>query len=90
MHFLFAATKLHRVAQSVGALLDIVARLEAKSVALGILAMSGSQTLDTGTAIGKLMLAVIVAVGQFEREMMLERQREGIAQAKRDGRCYKG
>jgi Protein of unknown function (DUF3892)/Resolvase, N terminal domain len=51
--------------------------------------MSGGQPLDTGTAIGKLMLAVIGAVGQFEREMMLERQREGIAKAKRDGR-YKG
>jgi DNA invertase Pin-like site-specific DNA recombinase len=51
--------------------------------------MSGSQPLDTGTAIGKLMLAVIGAVGQFEREMMLERQREGIAKAKRDGR-YNG
>ena len=35
------------------------------------------------------MLAVISAVGRFEREMMLERQREGIAKAKRDGR-YKG
>ena len=44
---------------------------------------------DTGTAIGKLILAVISAVGRFEREMMLERQREGIAKAKRDGR-YKG
>ena len=51
--------------------------------------MSVGQPLDTGTAIGKLMLAVIGAVGQFEREMMLERQREGIAKAKRDGR-YKG
>ena len=35
------------------------------------------------------MLAVIGAAGQFEREMMLERQREGIAQAKKDGK-YKG
>ena len=35
------------------------------------------------------MLAVIGAVGQAEREAMLERQREGIAKAKRDGR-YKG
>ena len=51
--------------------------------------MSGTQTLDTGTAVGKLMLAVIGAVGQFEREMMLERQREGIAKAKAQGR-YKG
>ena len=48
-----------------------------------VLAMSGAQPLDTGTAIGRLMLAVIGAVGQAEREAMLERQREGIAKAKR-------
>ena len=47
--------------------------------------MSGAQPLDTGTAIGRLMLAVIGAVGQAEREAMLERQREGIAKAKREG-----
>ena len=51
--------------------------------------MSGAEPLDTGTAIGRLMLAVIGAVGQAEREAMLERQREGIAKAKREGR-YKG
>jgi DNA invertase Pin-like site-specific DNA recombinase len=82
-------TKLDRLARSVPDLLNMVARLEGKNVALRVLAMSGGQPLDTGTAIGKLMLAVIGAVGQFEREMMLERQREGIAKAKRDGR-YKG
>jgi DNA invertase Pin-like site-specific DNA recombinase len=82
-------TKLDRLARSVPDLLTMVARLEGKNVALRVLAMSGAQPLDTGTAIGKLMLAVIGAVGQFEREMMLERQREGIAKAKRDGR-YKG
>jgi DNA invertase Pin-like site-specific DNA recombinase len=82
-------TKLDRLARSVPDLLTMVARLEGKNVALRVLAMSGGQPLDTGTAMGKLMLAVIGAVGQFEREMMLERQREGIAKAKRDGR-YKG
>jgi DNA invertase Pin-like site-specific DNA recombinase len=51
--------------------------------------MSGEQPLDTSTTVGKLMLAVIAAVGQFEREMMLERQREGLAKAKHEGR-YKG
>src|SRR5271167_406500 len=51
--------------------------------------MSGSQPLDTSTATGRLMLAVIGAVGQAERETMLERQREGIAKAQREGR-YKG
>ena len=51
--------------------------------------MSGNQSLDTTTSTGRLMLAVIGAVGQAEREAMLERQREGIAKAKREGR-YKG
>jgi DNA invertase Pin-like site-specific DNA recombinase len=46
--------------------------------------MSGTQP-ETG----HVMLAVIGAVGQAEREAMLERQREGIAKAKREGR-YKG
>ena len=82
-------TKLDRLARSVTDLLTIVGRLEAKKVALRVLAMSGAQTLDTSTAIGKLMLSVIGAVGQFEREMMLERQRDGIAKAQREGR-YRG
>jgi DNA invertase Pin-like site-specific DNA recombinase len=85
----FIVTKLDRLARSVGDLLNIVARLEAKKVSLRILAMSGTQPLDTSSATGKLMLAIIGAVGQAERETMLERQREGIAKAKREGR-YKG
>ena len=85
----FAVTKLDRLARSVGDLLAIVARLEAKRVSLRVLSMSGTQSLDTGTSTGRLMLSVIGAVGQVEREAMLERQREGIAKAKREGR-YKG
>ena len=85
----FAVTKLDRLARSVGDLLAIVARLEGKKVSLRVLSMSGTQSLDTSTATGRLMLAVIGAVGQAEREAMLERQREGIAKAKREGR-YKG
>jgi len=45
--------------------------------------------LDTHTPTGKLMLNVIGSVAQFEREIMLERQREGIQKAKADGK-YKG
>jgi DNA invertase Pin-like site-specific DNA recombinase len=85
----FVCTKLDRLARSVGDLLAIVARLEGKGVSLRVLSISGSQALDTGTSTGRLMLAVIGAVGQAEREAMLERQREGIAKAKREGR-YKG
>ena len=51
--------------------------------------MSGSEHLDTSSAVGKLTLSVLGAVSQFEREIMLERQRESIAKAKREGR-YKG
>jgi DNA invertase Pin-like site-specific DNA recombinase len=42
--------------------------------------------MDTKTPTGKLMLAMLGAAAQFEREMMLERQREGIAKAKSAGR----
>jgi len=45
--------------------------------------------MDTKTPTGKLMLTVLGGVAQFEREMMLERQREGIAKAKSAGK-YKG
>ena len=82
-------TKLDRLARSVGDLLAIVARLEAKKVSLRVLSISGNQALDTATSTGRLTLSVIGAVGQAEREAMLERQREGIAKAKREGR-YKG
>jgi DNA invertase Pin-like site-specific DNA recombinase len=85
----FLVTKLDRLARSVGDLLNIVALLETKKVSIRVLSMSGSQPLDTGTATGRLMLAVIGAVGQAERETMLERQREGIAKAQREGK-YKG
>src|SRR3954451_15090417 len=86
---IFTVTKLDRLARSVGDLLAIVARLEAKKVSLRVLSISGSQALDTATSTGRLMLSVIGAVGQAEREAMLERQRAGIARAKAQGR-YKG
>lgn len=78
-------TKLDRLARSVADLVEITARLRAKSVALRILAMN----LDTGTPTGKLMLNLLGSIAEFERELMLERQREGIARAKAEGK-YKG
>jgi DNA invertase Pin-like site-specific DNA recombinase len=57
-------------------------------VALRILDFSGS-AVDTRGATGRLMLNMFAAMAQFEREMMLERQREGIAKAKAQGK-YKG
>jgi DNA invertase Pin-like site-specific DNA recombinase len=78
----FTATKIDRLARSVADLPAIVARLEAKKVSLRVLSISGNQPLDTATSTGRLMLAVIGAIGQAEREAMLERQRHGIAKAK--------
>jgi DNA invertase Pin-like site-specific DNA recombinase len=81
-------TKLDRLARSVSDLLATVASLDSKGVALRVLSMGGS-ALDTGTPTGRLMLTMLGAVAEFERSLMLERQREGIAKAKADGR-YKG
>jgi DNA invertase Pin-like site-specific DNA recombinase len=73
--------KLDRIARSTRHLLEIVDALDKKAVAFRVLNMN----LDTSTPTGKLMLSMLAAIGQFEREMMLERQREGIDQAKREG-----
>ncbi|MDW4548401.1 recombinase family protein [Defluviimonas sp. D31] len=78
-------TKLDRLARSVRHLGEIVEALDGKRVGLRILDLG----LDTSNATGKLMLNVLGAVAQFEREMMLERQREGIAKAKAEGK-YRG
>jgi DNA invertase Pin-like site-specific DNA recombinase len=60
----FTVTKLDRLARSVGDLLGILGRLEAKKVSLRVLSMSGTQALDTAASTGRLMLSVIGAVGQ--------------------------
>ena len=78
-------TKLDRLARSVTHLGRLLEHLTDKGVALRILSMG----VDTGTPTGKLMLNVMASVAQFEREMMMERQREGIAKAKAEGK-YKG
>ena len=78
-------TKLDRLARSMAHLMDLLKALDAKGATLRVLSMS----LDTGTPTGRLMLNVLGSVAQFEREIMLERQREGIAKAKAAGK-YKG
>lgn len=74
-----------RISRSVQDLLNIVNSLESKKVRL----VSLKENLDTSTPHGKLMLTIIAAINEFERENMLERQREGIAIAKAEGK-YQG
>lgn len=74
-----------RLARSTKDLLDIVEQLNTKGVHL----ISNKENIDSSTPTGKLMLTMIGAINEFERTNLLERQREGIAIAKRDGK-YKG
>ncbi len=78
-------TKLDRLARSVPDLVKITQRLEEKGASLRILDMN----LDTSTPTGRLLLNLVGSIAQFEREIMLERQREGISKAQSEGK-YKG
>lgn len=81
-------TKPDRLARSTAELLGIVDGLTTKGVGLVVLSMGGER-LDTRNPTSKLMLTILAGVATWEREIMLERQREGIAKAKADGK-YQG
>jgi DNA invertase Pin-like site-specific DNA recombinase len=78
-------TKLDRLVRSVAELMVTIQALDQKQVGMRILNLG----MDTRTPTGKLMLTVLGGVAQFEREMMLERQLEGIAKAQAAGK-YRG
>lgn len=85
---MFMVTKPDRLARSTEDLLRIVNDLTGRGIGLVILSMGGER-LDTRNPTSKLMLTMLAAVAAFEREIMLERQREGIAKAKAAGK-YRG
>ena len=74
-----------RFARNVRDLLDLVEQLKEKKVDF----VSKKENIDTTTPAGKLMLTVFGALAEFERESLLQRQREGIEIAKAEGK-YKG
>jgi DNA invertase Pin-like site-specific DNA recombinase len=78
-------TELDRLARSATHLGEIAATLEERGAHLRVL----DPGIDTGASDGALVFRLLGAVAQFEREMALERQREGIAKAKAEGK-YKG
>src|SRR4051812_4380707 len=81
-------TKPDRLARSTAELLTIEADLSKRGIGLVILSMGGER-LDTRNPTSKLMLTILAGVATWEREIMLERQREGISKAKSQGK-YKG
>jgi len=81
----FVVAKPDRLARSLEDLLSIERKLRTKGVSLSVLSMG----LNTGDATSRLLLQVMGAIAEFERTLMLERQREGVAKAKAAGK-YKG
>jgi DNA invertase Pin-like site-specific DNA recombinase len=81
-------TKPDRLARSTAELLTIEADLSSRSIGPVVLSMGGER-LDTRNPTSKLMLTILGGVATWEREVMLERQREGIAKAKAEGK-YRG
>jgi len=74
-----------RLARNTKDLLEIVEKLKNK----GVVFISKKENIDTDTPSGQFMLTIFGAVAQLERDYILQRQREGIAIAKQEGK-YKG
>lgn len=78
-------TKLCRLARNTKHLLELVEMFDQKKVSLQVLNLG----IDTASPTGRLMVTLIGAIATFERQLLLERQAEGIALAKQKGK-YKG
>ena len=76
-------TKLDRLARSTADLYRIVTELQAKNVAFKVL---DDSAVDTTTRTGKLVMGILALIAEFETEIRRERQMEGIARAKAEGR----
>lgn len=82
---IITVTKLCRLERNTKHLLEIVELLYDKQVSLQVLNLG----IDTTSPTGRLMVTLIGAIATFERQLLLERQAEGIALAKQKGK-YKG
>lgn len=82
----FIVTRLDRLARSVGDLHRIIEQINAAGAGFRCLQQGG---VDTATSTGKLMLAILGAVAEFENDIRRERQRDGIEKAKERG-VYRG
>lgn len=74
--------KLDRLGRSVRQVLDTIAKLDAKGARIKCL----TQPIDTTTPLGRLILVILAAVAEMERELGLERTRAGLERARSEGR----
>jgi DNA invertase Pin-like site-specific DNA recombinase len=74
--------RLDRLGRSLPHLLDVLAQLDGRGVGFRSL----TEALDTSTSGGRLVFSVFGAIAQFERELITERTRAGLAAAKAQGR----
>src|SRR5215472_10094537 len=77
----FIVAKLDRLTRSVRDLADLLERFERRDVAL----MSVSESLDTRSAAGRLVMNVLMSVAQWEREAIGERTREALRHKQAQG-----
>lgn len=76
-------TKLDRLARSTSDLYKIVSDLEVRGVAFRVL---DDAAIDTSSRTGKLVMGILALIAEFETDIRRERQMEGIAKAKAEGR----
>src|SRR5919202_3910834 len=78
--------KLDRLGRDLRHLVNTVHELTSRGVGFKVLTGHGA-TIDTTTASGKLVFGIFAALAEFERELIVERTRAGLAAARARGRC---
>ena len=81
----FVVWKLDRLGRDLKHLVATVDELRARGVGLRVLAGAGAE-IDTSTANGRLIFGIFAALAEFERELIVERTRAGLAAARARGR----
>lgn len=75
--------KLDRLGRSLHHLVNVIHELDARGV--GFRVLTGAP-IDTTTPAGKLVFAIFAGLAEFERELIVERTRAGLAAARARGR----
>lgn len=79
------AAKLDRLSRSTLDFLRLVDRSQKSGWSIAVLDMGGGETLDLTTPLGKMTATILAGFAQFERDMIVQRTRDGLAQKKAEG-----